>query len=148
VPRRLPSVTSAILAVVFLGGVVGGLARYGLTEAWPTSGAGFPWSTFAVNTAGAFALPLLVILVADVLAPRRLLRPLLGTGFLGAFTTFSSVTTSTDRLIAHGHVATAVLYLVGSLLAAAVAVLVGAAAGRAIAPATGRTQHETPEARP
>ncbi len=134
-PRRprLPRLRPEVVAVVFVGGIAGGLARYGITEAWPAGASDFPWSTFGVNTAGAFALGLLVALLADVLGPHRLLRPVLGTGFLGALTTFSSVVTTTDRLLASGHRSTALLYLGGGTLVALAAVWLGLRAGRALA---------------
>jgi CrcB protein len=122
-----------ILSAVFLGGVLGGLARYAVTSVWVTRAEGLPWATFAVNTGGAFLLSLLVVLLAEMWAPRRYLRPLLGTGFLGAFTTFSSVVVAADQLFAHGHVAAAAGYLAGSVLAALAAAALGWVLGRAIA---------------
>jgi CrcB protein len=128
----LPRLDRAVLGVIFLGGIAGGLARYAVTEAWPGSKRGFPWSTFTVNTTGAFALGLLLVLLGHLFASHRLARPLLGTGFLGALTTFSSVMTATDQLLAHDRASTAVVYLVGSLLAALGAVSFGLLTGRAI----------------
>lgn len=117
-PRRWPRFDARVLAVVLAGGVGGGLARYGVTQAWPTPTGGFPWSTFVVNTVGAFVLPLLLVVLGQNLAPHRYVRPLLGTGFLGAFTTFSSVTATVDQLTVHGHPRTAAVYLAASVLAA------------------------------
>jgi CrcB protein len=128
----LPRLDPAVLGVIFLGGVAGGLTRYAATEVWPAPDHGFPWATFGVNTVGAFALGLVVTLLADVLAGRKLARPLLGTGFLGAFTTFSSVMTTTDQLLSHDHASTAIAYLLGSVLAALGAVSFGLLTGRAV----------------
>jgi CrcB protein len=136
-PRR-PRLPPRVLAVVFAGGVAGGLARYAVASAWPAPRHGFPWATFTVNTSGALALTLLIVVLAEIWAPRRYLRPLLGTGFLGAYTTFSSVVTETDLLAAHGHARTAALYLTGSLLAALGAASFGLLLGRAIAAYVGR----------
>jgi CrcB protein len=130
-PRRWPRSDARVLAVVLAGGVGGGLARYGVTQAWPTPTGGFPWSTFVVNTAGSFALPLLLVVLADIWAPHRYVRPLLGTGFLGAFTTFSSVTATADQLAVHGHARTAAVYLTASVLAALGAASFGLLLGRA-----------------
>ena len=140
--RRLPRLHRDILVVVFAGGIVGGLARYGMTKAWPAPDAGFPWATFVVNTLGAFGLALLVALIADALAPRRLLRPAVGTGFFGAFTTFSSVVTTSDHLMAHGHAQTGWVYLGGSTLAALLAVSFGLSLGRAVAVSHNRNQDQ------
>ena len=122
-----------MLAAVFLGGVAGGLARYGITEIWPVRPDTFPWPTFGINTCGAFALALLLVGVKIVWPTQTYLRPLLGTGFLGAFTTFSAVTTTSQQLLAHGLVGTATAYLVASLAAALVATSFGLLLGRAVA---------------
>ncbi len=121
-----------IVGVIAIGGFVGGLARYELVTAWAAATTGFPWSTFAVNTTGAFALALLVIVTTDVLSDSRYLRPLFGTGFCGAFTTFSSVAVAVDELAGHGHAATAAGYAAASLAAGAAAATAGVLLGRAI----------------
>lgn len=130
-PARRPSL--AIVGAVFLGGCLGGVARYGVTRAWPTPQHAFPWSTFVINAGGAFVLALLLVVVNEVLPPTTYVRPLLGTGFCGAWTTFSSITASTDQLAAHGHAATAMLYLIGSLAVGLVAALAGLVTGRTLA---------------
>lgn len=147
-PGRWPRFQPGVLVAIFAGGVGGGLARHALTEAWPTPAHAFPWATFVVNTTGAFALALLLVVLAEVWAPRRYLRQLLGTGFLGAFTTFSSVVTATDQLAAHGHPRTATIYLVGSLLAALGATSFGLLFGRAIAASRHRGRPATTRRRP
>jgi CrcB protein len=119
------------LLTVFVGGVLGGLARYGLTTAWPASDPAFPTLTLVVNTSGAFLLGLLTAVLATRPGPVRA-RLLLGTGVLGAYTTFSSVMTVTARACAHGHVGTGVAYLAASLVLAVPAVLTGLAVGRAL----------------
>jgi fluoride exporter len=68
-----------------------------------------------------------------VLPPTTYLRPVLGTGFCGALTTFSSVATEVDQLVAHGHPATAAAYVLTGLLAGLVAASCGIVLGRAIA---------------
>src|SRR5437879_3720305 len=78
------------LLAIALGGAVGGLARYGVGRAMSAPDRGWPWSTFMVNVSGAFALALLLVVVLEVLPPHRYVRPLLGTGFLGAYTTFGT----------------------------------------------------------
>jgi CrcB protein len=123
----------AIVGAVFLGGCLGGIARYGVTRAWPTPQHAFPWATFVINASGAFVLALLLVVVNDLLPPTTYVRPLLGTGFCGAWTTFSSITASTDQLAAHGHAGTAMLYLVGSLAVGVVAALAGLVIGRSLA---------------
>lgn len=113
---------------VFLGGCAGGLARYAVTRAWSTDAQGIPWEVLAVNLSGAFALALLLVLLE-----RRgpaVLRPLLGPGFLGAWTTFGAIVVSTDQLVAHGHAATGLAYLTTSLGGGVAAAALGRSVGR------------------
>jgi CrcB protein len=134
---RLPPIRGRVVAAVAVGGLVGGALRYAVGLWVPTSPTGFPWAVFAVNTAGAFVLALLLVLVLEVLPPTTYLRPLIGTGFCGALTTFSSVVTGADQLVARGSGGLAAGYLAASLAAGLTAVVTGialarrAAAGRA-----------------
>jgi CrcB protein len=124
--RRRAASNPSVLAVVFVGGCVGGYARYALTQAWTTSHDGFPWAVLTVNVVGAFVLAV-VIAVAETKATPYL-RPLLGTGFCGAFTTFSSITVAVAQLLAHHRPGTAGAYLALTIvlsLAAAWVALVG-----------------------
>ena len=79
---------------------------------------------------------MLIVFVVEVLphrthvGPARYLRPALGTGFLGAFTTFSALTLSTDQLMAHGHVALGLAYLFASVSAGLFAAIAGLRFGR------------------
>jgi fluoride exporter len=130
---RWPRIRPAIVAAVAAGGFLGGLVRYFVGLALPAPAGTFPWSIFLVNTAGAFILALLLILVLEVLPPTTYLRPVLGTGFCGALTTFSSVATGVDQLVAHGHAATAAIYMATSLMAGLAAASFGIVLGRAIA---------------
>jgi CrcB protein len=120
-----------VLAAIFAGGCAGGLARYALAEHWPAGADAFPWTIFAINTAGSFVLALVIVIAADVL-PSRYLRPLLGTGFCGAFTTFSSIVVTVDELAAHDHVTVAGGYLGASIGAGVAAAWLGLVAGRAV----------------
>ena len=79
-----------VLLAVLAGGCAGGAARFAVVRAWPTGSSGFPWSTLAVNLSGAAILGALVVFAAAVWRSRYA-RPLLGTGFCGAFTTFSTL---------------------------------------------------------
>jgi CrcB protein len=103
--------------LVFIGGCLGGAARYAVSRGWPTDPTyGFPWSTLVVNLTGAFALAVLVVAVVRRWHGLNWPRRLFGTGFLGAWTTFSAVAVSVDQLWAHGHASTALGYLAASLL--------------------------------
>lgn len=119
-----------MLAAVAAGGFLGGLARYAVTAAWPTAENSFPWATFAVNTTGALCLSLLLTLLLETRPPTPYVRPALGTGFLGAFTTFSAVAGATDLLAASGRLLTAASYVAASAVAGLSAALAGLLLGR------------------
>ncbi|MGH8891225.1 MAG: fluoride efflux transporter FluC [Acidothermaceae bacterium] len=127
-PRLAPDVVAA----VFAGGIFGGLARYAIGKAAPSPDNAFPWDVFGINLGGAFALALLLVLAIEVFPANRYLRPGLGTGFLGAFTTFSSLANATDHLLAHGHAGLAIAYPVGSLVGGLLAAILGLTCGRIV----------------
>ncbi len=136
-PHR-PALDPKRLVAVVAGGFVGGLVRDEIVTHWATRSGHFPWSIFVVNTAGAFVLGVLVIVVLDVLAASRYLRPLVGAGFCGALTTFSSVAVADDQLLWHGHVAVGIAYLIVSLAAGLAAAALGAGLARALPPTPAR----------
>lgn len=125
VRRARAGVPWAVLGVISAGGAIGAVARYGVGRAVGGSATGFPWGTFIVNISGCLLIGVLMVLISDVWPGRRLLRPFLGVGLLGGYTTFSTYIVDIQRLTAGGAVATAVLYLAGTLAGALVAVYSG-----------------------
>jgi len=121
-------------ALVAIGGAAGTLSRHGIAEALDGDRL-FPLATFLVNVTGSFALGALlaVLLVRDHSAPANRLRLLLGTGFLGGYTTYSALAVETDTLLRGDHVALGLTYAVGSVVAGLVAASAGVAAGRRVA---------------
>jgi CrcB protein len=111
-----------LIAAVAVGGAVGAVARWGLTEVFPADADAFPWSTFAINVAGAFLLALLPAFAR--VRGSRTLAVGLGPGVLGGFTTLSAYSEQSRALLDAGHVGLASTYLVGTLGACLVAVLV------------------------
>ena len=106
------------IAVVFAGGAVGTLARAGLaTTAVPAPGS-WPWPTFIANVIGAILLGI----IGTRLATSDLRRPLLGTGFCGGLTTFSTVQVETLLMIQHHHYLLAAGYTAAGIAAGLVAV--------------------------
>lgn len=119
------------VVLVGLGGVAGTLARYGVSLVIPEAD-GWPLATLLVNVAGAFALGLLLERLARPdggSRSRRTLRLLVGTGFLGSFTTYSSLAVETERLLRAGSVDTALGYVAASLGCGLAGCLVGVVAG-------------------
>lgn len=106
------------VAVVALGGALGALARYGLAQGLPGRPWHFPLATFLTNVAGCFAIGVLMVAVTEIWAAHRLLRPFLGVGVLGGFTTFSTYANEVRQLLAPGTIVVAAAYLAGTLLCA------------------------------
>ena len=79
------------LAAIALGGAAGALLRVALSQSYTTSSASWPWVTFAVNIAGAILLGYFVTRLQERLPLSAYRRPLLGNGFCGALTTFSTM---------------------------------------------------------
>jgi CrcB protein len=121
-----------VLAAIALGGALGAPARYGVAQLIPGSADGFPWATFVTNISGSFAIGLILALLLERFPPTRYLRAFVVTGFLGAYTTYSTFAVETDLLIKNGHTLTALTYAGASLAAGFVAVWVGIAAARAL----------------
>lgn len=124
------------LAAIGTGGFLGAVVRYQLGLWWP-AGTGLPWTTLAINVTGSFALGLLVTLIVERWRAHRLLRPLIGIGFLGAYTTFSTFAVDADLLIDRGKAGTAALNVLLSVGVAIVAVVAGITTARRL-PRTAR----------
>jgi fluoride exporter len=78
------------LGVIAVGGGIGSVLRYLLARALPRATDAFPTATLVTNLLGALLLGALVVAVTEVWRPHPLVRPALGTGLLGGFTTFST----------------------------------------------------------
>ncbi len=125
VPAQRREPVLPVLGVVALGGGLGALARYGLTVAWPTPPGHFPWATFVTNVSGCFLIGVLMVLVTEKWPARRLVRPFLGVGVLGGYTTYSTYAVEVHGLLRPGTVGVAFLYLAGTFVCAMLAVLAG-----------------------
>jgi CrcB protein len=87
-------------------------------------------STLAINLLGCALIGVLMVLITDVWSRQRLIRPFLGTGVLGGFTTFSTYAVDIQRLVAGAHMGAALLYLAATPIGALLAVWVTASATR------------------
>ncbi|GHF36060.1 putative fluoride ion transporter CrcB 1 [Streptomyces mashuensis] len=130
VPRRGGAGQGPVVCAVSAGGGVGAAARYGAGLLWPTAPGGFPWTTLGVNVVGCALIGVLLVTIAERGTPHRLVRPFLGTGVLGGFTTFSTYAVDVHRLVTEGRQAAAAGCLVGTLLGAMAAVWAGSAVTR------------------
>jgi fluoride exporter len=121
------------LVLVGLGGAAGAMTRY-LVDSWVAqrTAAAFPWGTLVVNVSGSFVLGLLFALAVerDVL-PAQSRLPLM-VGFIGAYTTFSTLMLESWRLVDGGAIAMALANVVGSAVLGLIAVVAGLVLGRAL----------------
>lgn len=122
-----------VYAVIAIGGAVGSVARYALSRAWPTPTGTLPWTTATINILGSLLLGMLVVAVTEIWRPHRLLRPALGTGVLGGFTTFSTFAVEQRGLLGP-HPGIAVGYLVLSVVGGLAAALAGMTLVRRLEP--------------
>lgn len=114
--KSKPALSPDTLALVALGGALGAVLRWSIGEAVP-DGAGFPWTTFAINVVGSFGLALL-----PLVARFRRWTLALGPGLLGGFTTLSAYAEQSRALIGDGETVMAMAYLVGTVGACLIAV--------------------------
>jgi CrcB protein len=106
-----------VLAAVGVGGAAGTLLRVAAAQDLSTGGGTFPWGTLLVNLCGSLLIGFIVVTAFERLAPSRYFRPLIGTGFCGGLTTFSTFAVEIVLLIRAGRIGVAVLYALVSLVA-------------------------------
>lgn len=120
------------LAAIFVGGGLGTLLRYLLAAHHPAPPGAFPWVTLLVNLSGSLAIGFLVPLAERAAARSALLQPLVLIGFLGGWTTYSTLAVDASLLAKNGDVATFLAYLVATVAGGLTLVAVGHAAGRRV----------------
>jgi CrcB protein len=130
-PEPGPSGTWPVLAAISAGGALGATARYAALLAWPAPAGGFPWAVFGINVVGSGLIGVLMVLVAEGgRSAHRLVRPFLGVGVLGGFTSFSTYAMDVSGLLERGELLTVLGYLLGTLAGALGAVWAAAALTR------------------
>ena len=112
------------LAAIFVGGVLGALARLGLVELFSVGPGSWPWPTFVANLLGCFALGYFTTRLQERLPLSAYRRPLLGTGLCGALTTFSTMQVELLQILDAGRVGLAVAYAGISMIAGSLAITV------------------------
>jgi CrcB protein len=133
VPRLGLSVST--LVAIFVGGAIGTVARYELDARHPIAPGHFPWVTLLINLSGSFAIGLLVPLTEYITPRAPLARPLLIVGFLGGWTTYSTLAVEATLLAKDSAIADFVGYLVATVVGGLALVIVGTALGRRLVPA-------------
>ena len=130
----LLGLSAGTLAAIFFGGALGTVARY-LLEAHHQTGSGeFPWVTLLVNLTGSLAIGFLVPLTEQVTPRVPLLRPFVLIGFLGGWTTYSTLAVEATLLGKNGDVAACLAYLAATVAGGLGLVVLGHAAGRKVLP--------------
>ena len=133
VPRLGLSVTTLI--AIFVGGAIGTVARYLLAAHNPAPPSDFPWLTLVTNLSGSLAIGLLVPLTEHVGPRAPWARPLLVVGFLGGWTTYSTLAVEATLLAKNGGIVTFFAYVVATVVGGLALVVVGHGIGRRMVPA-------------
>jgi CrcB protein len=113
------------IAAIFLGGIAGSLLRVWLARSFATGDADWPWAIFAINVSGSFVLACIATHVHGRPLRSTVIGPLLGVGFCGAYTTFSTMQFELLRMIDHDRYALAGAYAACSVLAGVLAICAG-----------------------
>lgn len=113
------------LGAVAVGGVIGAESRYLLGLAFASPPGAWPWTTFWINVTGCLLIGVLYTLLAGLRSPRGWVRPLLGVGVLGGYTTFSTFSVETVGLVDAGRPGLALAYALVTPVAAVLACAVG-----------------------
>ncbi|WP_173314337.1 fluoride efflux transporter CrcB [Streptomyces fulvorobeus] len=122
-----------VLGAIAAGGALGAVARYAALVLWPAAGGSFPWAVLGVNVTGCALIGVLMVLVAERDgAAHPLVRPFLGVGVLGGFTTFSTYAADVSKLLDRQEAPTALAYAAATLAGALGAVWAAASATRAL----------------
>ena len=119
--------------IVGSGGALGAIARYLVGSLFKVGVGGFPFGTFVINLSGSFILGLFLTLITEKYVVPAEWRLGFGTGFVGAYTTFSSFTNEVMALLQQGYLANALLYAGASLLSGMLCVGLGLITARKIA---------------
>jgi CrcB protein len=102
---------------VALGGALGAVTRYGLTQVIPIAASGFPWAIWFANVVGSIIIGLSYVLIVErgAIAPQW--SPFIIVGYLGALTTFSSFSLDSVLLWQNGQVSIALAYVISTVVA-------------------------------
>jgi fluoride exporter len=128
----VPSLDGRELAAIFVGGAAGALLRVWLVQAFTGSASGWPWVIFTINITGSFALAYFATRLQERLPQSTYRRPLLGTGFCGAYTTFSTMQVEILKMLDSDRFVLASGYALVSVTAGYLAIWTGTALVRRV----------------
>jgi fluoride exporter len=111
----MPKIDRQELAAIFAGCAVGAVLRVWLGQHFTTADDSWPWATFAINVSGCFALAYFATRLQERLPQSTYRRPLLGTGFCGAYTTFSTMQVEILKIVEAHRYGLAAGYAFGSI---------------------------------
>lgn len=120
------------IAGVAVAGAVGALLRWGVGTAVGERFPQFPWATMLINVTGSFLLGLLFVVLTERTTASPAMRLTLTTGLMGAYTTFSTFSLETFRLMEDGAYAHAGMNVAGNVVLGLLAVALGVSLGRAM----------------
>jgi CrcB protein len=118
----MPSIDRREIAAIFAGGAVGAVARVWIVQHLSTPDDSWPWAIFVINVSGSFALAYFATRLQEHLPQSTYRRPLLGTGFCGAYTTFSTMQVEILQIVEAHRYGLAVGYAFGSIAAGLTAI--------------------------
>jgi fluoride exporter len=125
--------STATLLAIFVGGGIGTVARYLIEAHQPLAPGAFPWPTLLINLSGSLIVGVLVPISEHVANRAPLVRPLLIVGFLGGWTTYSTLAIESSLLAKDGDVGSSLAYLGATVFGGLALVVVGNALGRRMA---------------
>lgn len=128
----MPVLDRRELAAIFCGGAAGALLRVWLVEVFAATASGWPWVIFTINITGSFALAYFATRLQERLPQSSYRHPLLGTGFCGAYTTFSTMQLEMLRMIDRHLYGLAARYALASISAGYLAVFAATAIVRRV----------------
>jgi CrcB protein len=128
----MPSLDARELASIFAGGALGALVRVWLGENFTGSASAWPWVTFTINVTGSFALAYFATRLQERLPQSTYRHPLLGTGFCGAYTTFSTMQVEILKMLEHDRYGLAGGYAAANIAAGYLAIWLATAIVRRV----------------
>jgi CrcB protein len=113
------------VAAIFLGGMAGSLLRAWIARHFAAGNGDWPWAIFAINVSGSFVLACIATHVQGRALRSTVIGPLLGVGFCGAYTTFSTMQLELVQMVDRDRYALAGSYALCSVLAGVLAIYAG-----------------------